>query len=100
MRKVSEFVADMFRLPKDVIMDLPRISVCGDKEIYIENHKGVVEYTDSQIRIKMNDGVISISGDKLRIITLELQRMVVNGDFGRIEYEKIGRKRKNVQKNL
>ncbi len=100
MRKFREYAADLFRLPKDVIMDMPRVSICGDKEIYVENHKGIVEYTDICIRIKMNDGIISIFGNKLRIITLETERMVINGDFERVEYEKIGRKRKNVQKNL
>lgn len=100
MRKLSECVADFFRLPKDVIMDLPRISICGDKEMYVENHKGIAEYTDAQIRIKMNDGIINISGNKLRIIILKTDRMVISGDFERVEYEKIGRKRKNVQKNL
>lgn len=100
MRKFREYVADTLHLPKDVIMDLPRISICGDKEIYIENHKGIITYTDLEIRVKMNDGIINLFGKKLRIIMLEPDRMIVNGDFERVEYEKIGRKIKNVQKNL
>lgn len=100
MRRFREWAADFFCVPKDVVMDLPRISICGDKEVQIENHKGIVLYTNSEIKIKMNDGLINMHGYGLRIITLESDRVIINGDFERVEYEKIGRKRKNVQKNL
>ncbi len=100
MKQLREFIAEKMSLPKDVVMDLPRISICGDKEIFIENHKGIMEYRDECIRIKMNDGLINICGTQLRIIILETDRMVINGDLESVEYEKIGRKIKNVQKNL
>ena len=100
MKKISEFLAESFSMPKDVMMDLPRVSICGDREIYIENHKGLLEYSDTIIRIKMNDGIINISGTGLRIIVMEQERMIINGDLEQINYEKIGRNLKNVQKNL
>ena len=85
-------VAEKLSLPKDVMLDLPRISVCGDKEIYIENHKGIMEYTDCSIRIKTDKAVVHINGSDLRIIVLESDRMVVNGEFQSVDYKKIGRK--------
>lgn len=100
MRRLREMAADAVRLPKDVVMDLPKVSICGDKEIFIENHKGLVEYGTERLSVKMNDGVMNIIGSSLRIIVLETDRMVVNGEFERVEYEKYGRKQKNVQKNL
>ncbi len=100
MRRFSEFIADTMRIPKDVAMDLPRISVCGDKEIYVENHKGLAEYQDTHIRIKSRDGIIHISGSGLRIIVIRHDSFVINGEFEMIEYEKLGRNRKNVKKIL
>lgn len=96
MGKLGEFIAESLSLPKDVILDLPRVSICGDKEIYIENHKGILEYTDNCIRVKMHDGLMNIRGEKMRIIEMQGERLVINGDFIGVEYEKIGRKRKNV----
>lgn len=100
VRKFTEYIADTMTMPKDVVMDLPRISICGDKEIYIENHKGLLTYTDSELAVKMKDGVMRVYGLGLRIILLEPDRFVLNGELERVEYEKIGRKLKNVQKNL
>ena len=90
MRRFSEFIADTLRVPKDVAMDLPRVSVCGDKEIYVENHKGLCEYTDTDIRIRMRTGIMHISGTGLRIICMEYGSMVINGTFSRVEYENMG----------
>lgn len=98
MKKFRNFIADKLSLPKDVVLDLPRISICGDKEIYIENHKGIMEYGDKCIRIKTSDAIVHIFGDGLRIIILENDRMVINGEFLSVEYEKFGRKLKNVKK--
>lgn len=50
MRKFREYIADTMALPKDVVMDLPRVSLCGDKEIFIENHKGILEYSSDVLR--------------------------------------------------
>ena len=100
MKRIREIIAEKMSLPKDVMLDLPKVSICGDKEIFIENHKGIMEYTSECIRIKTNDGVGLIYGEDLRIIILESDRMVINGEFVCVEYEKIGRKIKNVQKNL
>ncbi len=100
MRKFTEYIADTMNMPKDVVMDLPRLSICGNKEIYIENHKGLLMYTDSELSVKMHDGIMRVYGSGLRIIVMEPDRFVLNGDFERVEYEKIGRKLKNVQKNL
>ena len=92
MKKLRNMIADKLSLPKDVILDLPRISVCGDREIYIENHKGIMEYNDSSIRIKTDKEVVHINGSELRIIVLKSDRMVINGVFESVNYEKIGRK--------
>ncbi len=100
MGRIRENFAEKWGLPKDVICDLPRVSLSGDKEIFIENHKGILEYTSKSVRIKMHDGLMNIKGEKLRIREMQTDRLLLTGDFLGVEYEKIGRKEKNVQKNL
>lgn len=100
MRGIREYIAETMALPKDVMLDLPRVSICGDKEVYVENHKGLGGCTDTDVTIKMNGGLLHIHGEKLRIIAFRSDYLVINGEFEGVSYEKIGRKSKNVQKNL
>lgn len=90
MKKITEKFAEAWKLPKDVVMDLPRVSICGDREIYIENHKGLDRYDDDCIRIKMNNGTVVINGAELRIVALEYNSIVVNGIFKSVEYDRGG----------
>lgn len=66
-KKVSETIADSLDLPKDVVLGLPLISTCGDREIYIDNHLGILSYQSNLIVIKSKLFPIRIEGRNLVI---------------------------------
>ncbi len=86
-KSISEAVSDAWGAPKDVIMNLPRLTISGDREIYIEGHKGIIEYTVSRIRVSTAMGIISVSGKNLNIAVIRPEDILVNGVFTKIEYE-------------
>ncbi len=86
-KRISETVADLWGVPKDVIMNIPRLTISGDKEIYIENHKGILEYTDREIRISTPMGIVRICGRNLVIDRIRLEDIVISGSFTKVEYE-------------
>lgn len=86
VKKFSEAIADTWGVPKDVIMNIPRITISGDREIYIENHKGVTEYTDSIIRVSTGMGTVKIHGRSLTISAIRQEDILINGRFIKIEY--------------
>ena len=86
-KKLSERVADAWGVPKDVIMNIPRLTISGDKEIYIENHKGVLVYTDGEIRVSTAMGVVRIRGKNLVIRRIRLEDMLISGAFAGVEYQ-------------
>ena len=87
MKKLSESLAELAGLPKDVVMDLPKISVSGDREIFIENHKGLVLYSPGEIRVRMKGGIITVKGVGLSIISIEYNNILINGLFKGVFYE-------------
>lgn len=86
-KKISEFVADAWGVPKDVIMNIPRFTISGDREIYIENHKGIRKYTESEIDIATAMGTVKIYGEKLCITNIRPEDVYISGHFSKIEYE-------------
>jgi sporulation protein YqfC len=87
VRGIRETVADSFELPKDVIMNLPKLSIGGNREIYIENYKGILEYTAEEIRLSTTIGVVRIAGKNLNIDRIRLNDIFVSGHFRLVEYE-------------
>ena len=51
-------IIDKIHIPKDVTMKLPLIRLLGNQELYIENYRGILEYTEKLIRIQTKFGKI------------------------------------------
>lgn len=80
-------LAGMLEIPQDIILDLPRITMLGNKQILIENHKGIIEYTPSLVRIKLNQGEVMILGYQLTLSNLQIEQILVEGTVEEIKYE-------------
>ena len=57
-KKGKEVLVEKLELPKDVILDIPKIIVMGRNEITIENHKGIQIFEKNKIKIKLDRGKI------------------------------------------
>ena len=44
LNKGREILVDKFDLPAEIVMDIPKIIITGNKEITIENHKGISSF--------------------------------------------------------
>lgn len=86
MGKIREKVAEMTDLPKDVIMDLPKIVIIGNREMQIDNYKGLLEYSQEVIRVATNNKHIIITGADLGINRMESETLFIGGRITSIEF--------------
>ena len=62
------------------------IEITGNTSAYIEGSKGVVEYSDKIIRIKLNDFSVAFIGRKLNLKCISATSLQVEGIFTNIEF--------------
>jgi sporulation protein YqfC len=79
-------LARLLEIPQDIVMDLPRITMLGNKQLLVENHKGIMEYTPSVVRIKLSQGELTIGGDRLVLGNLQTEQILVEGRIKEIHY--------------
>ncbi|ADL12157.1 sporulation protein YqfC [Acetohalobium arabaticum] len=79
--------AELFEMPKDTVLDAPRISMVGNMELTLENHRGIIEYTEDQVRIRINSGQVVISGAELIIADLTKQTVNIKGQIIDISFK-------------
>ncbi|WP_077367965.1 sporulation protein YqfC [Anaerosalibacter sp. Marseille-P3206] len=87
--RIDEFksnISETFELPKDIIMDLPKISVIGNIQLIISNHKGIIEYSNEIIRINTNTGVVKITGNDMYLKTILTEEIIIAGTIEKIEF--------------
>ncbi|WDV44527.1 sporulation protein YqfC [Clostridiaceae bacterium M8S5] len=84
--KIKSDISDVLELPKDIVMDLPKITMIGNIQVYIENHKGILEYSKTVIRVKYKDGIIKVLGNNMLLKTIVSEEIIITGVINEIEY--------------
>ena len=79
-------VTEALELPKEIMLNLPLISLIGQEEVTIENYKGILEYDEEQVRIGTSAGVLRLQGKGLYLKQLSAECMVVTGRIERLEF--------------
>jgi len=83
---IKEQIADLLSLPKELILNLPQVILTGSNEINIENYKNIIEYTETQIRINTNSGILLIAGYNLTLKQITAEYITITGDIVKLEY--------------
>lgn len=78
-------ISETLELPKDIVLNLPKIIMVGNIQLNISNHKGIIEYTQETLRINSTIGVIKISGDNMKLKTILSEEIIVRGNIEKIE---------------
>ncbi|MBI2874737.1 MAG: sporulation protein YqfC [Firmicutes bacterium] len=84
---VSRWVVDGLELPREVVMDLPRISIIGDGQVKLENYRGLLEFSPDLVRIKLARGELAIKGDGLAIKSLFPEELTIEGKIAGLSFE-------------
>lgn len=84
---IKNVVSDILELPKDIMLGLPKITMVGQIEIHIENHKGIIEYSKEIIRINTSEGVLKISGKAMDIKNIITEEVVIRGEIISVEFK-------------
>lgn len=80
-------LAGIFEIPQDIVLDLPRITMLGNKQVLVENHKGIIEYNETLVRIKLSQGELVVSGTDLMLGNLQVEQILIEGVFTDIKYD-------------
>jgi len=86
LEEMKSTVSEMLELPKDIMLNMPKISLIGKNQILVENHKGIIEYTSQRIRVNSTIGVIRIIGDEMNLRNLAAEDIMISGEIKTIEF--------------
>ncbi len=84
--RMRRLMTEVFELPKDLVLDLPRITLVGNVQLTLENHRGVVLYTDTHVRVAVSRGEVVISGQKLTLRSILPDEIIIDGTITSVSY--------------
>lgn len=79
-------ILDTIPLPQDIIHGDIRITVMGNREVWIENYKGLLEYTGNSIILQAKSCKLQMEGKSLNIDYYTNEDMKISGRLTSIKY--------------
>lgn len=81
-----ESLSEAMKLPSDILAGAPILSMIGQRQLLVENYKGIIEYTEERIRIQTKIGRILVEGTCLNIEYYTVDDMKIIGCITMIQF--------------
>lgn len=83
-----EKFTEMLELPKEIVLNMPKLVMLGNGDLIIENYKGIVEYDKDVIRINTTAGIIKVNGIEIYIKEITSENIMIYGNILSLEFLK------------
>ena len=82
----KDILVDNLSLPRDVVDGVARVTLTGNEEVWIENYRGILEYTEKRVLLQTKTCQICFEGSRLTIEYYTNEDMKLKGNIQSIHY--------------
>lgn len=75
----KKVIVEALKLPKDICLGAMKVSMTGNEEVWIENYRGILEYTDKRILLQGKTCQVCFEGYGLSIDYYTNEDMKISG---------------------
>ena len=83
--RLLERTAEALELPGDVVAGLPRVELTGDRELRMENHRGILAYGADEIHISGGKLIIKVRGSGLTLRAMNASELLITGEIAGVD---------------
>jgi len=87
-RRWRRRLGEILDLPQDITLDLPRVTVLGDLQVLVENHRGVIRYAPEEVVIAMSGGRVAVRGRDLGLTVISSSGVTITGLVDAVRFER------------
>ena len=78
-------VASALEWPRDLAGGCARTTAIGSDRLLVENYTGILELTDTRVRLATGEGPITITGQNLMLCDARRCALIVKGQLARVD---------------
>jgi len=80
-------VTEFLDLPGDIILNLPKVTLLGNLQLVVENHRGILKFSSGAIHISITGGELIICGRELKLRSVLAEEIFIEGEIKNIAFE-------------
>jgi len=85
--KILENIAERLELPGSAAAGEVFAGITGGKTVRIENHTGLLEYSDEVIMVSAGKKRVTVFGTELRLEAMNAVSAVISGNIASVSFE-------------
>lgn len=82
---MRRMMTDVLEIPEDLALDLPRITLVGNINLNVENHKGIISYTADEVRLRVSDGYLIARGKGFSLRSISRTDVFLEGEINSLQ---------------
>lgn len=85
-KRIMNEAAERFDLPPDLLMGLPHVEITGNRQFYMENHRGILSYSNEEIAVSADGMIVRVFGRELELVSMSGEALRIRGAIERVEW--------------
>ncbi len=85
-QKLLGRLAEALDLPGEVVAGVPRLEITGSRELRMENHRGILDYSSEEIRISGGRSEICVRGMELTLRAMNSRELLITGTILQVSF--------------
>ena len=86
LERQKEIIVESLKLPKDSVLGASIVTVTGNQDVFVENYRGILEYSPEAIVLQGKTCQISIFGKRMSIDYYTNEDMKISGSIDAVRY--------------
>ena len=82
---VIDLAAERLEIPAFGLHGLPRLTLTGDRQLLVEQHRGLTRYSAEEIVIALQRGRVRLTGQNLRLVAMDKEAVLIAGEIKGLE---------------
>lgn len=76
--QLAQRLSETLALPGEALGE-PRLSLWSDRRVCLENHGGILHWSDTELSLRWGTGLLLITGEQLQILAMEEKTLALQG---------------------
>lgn len=85
LAQVGQEALERLELPVNIAAGVARIELLGNRELYMDRHRGVLAYTTEAVDVNGGGVVVRVRGQGLQLLVMTGQELRITGKISGIE---------------